>query len=192
MRSRTIKDKAETPQESLLASLNEYGDVVPGYMAQLLGVEESQVLSELQAQNLIFQDPVSQRWLTEDEYLSGDVRRKLAIAQNMVQDNPQFQGNVVALESVQPQDLEPGEIDVRLGAPWLPTEVIQDFAYELLEVSPDEHDIKIAHSSDYAVWSVEFSPELRDNERNLSVYGTDDWLALKLLEQSLNLKDATV
>ncbi|MCM1985105.1 SNF2-related protein [Lyngbya confervoides] len=192
VRPRLIKRSAETPQEALLSSLNEYGSVVPGYMAQLLGEREQDALAALVQQKLVFQDPTSFRWLTEDEYLSGEVRRKLAIAQTAAQSDPRFQVNVEALQSVQPRDLGPGEIEVRLGAPWIPTEVIADFAQDLLEVRAEDAKIEVSHSSEYAVWAIEFPYQLRSNARNNSVYGTSEITALELIELSLNLKDAAV
>ncbi len=192
VRPRTIKDSAETAQEALLTSLNEYGQVVPGYMGQLLGVAEAKVLSDLQEQKLIYLDPTSQEWQTQDQYLSGDVRDKLKLAQTAASENVQFQSNVQALEAVQPRDLGPGEIEVRLGAPWLTTEAIADFAHHLLELDSANQQIQVLHNHQFAVWAVQADPSVKLNIRNNATVGTPDFSGLELLELSLNLKDATV
>jgi hypothetical protein len=163
VRPRVIKDSAETPQEALLTSLNEYGRVVPGYMAQLLSRPEAEVINELQTQSLIYIEPTSNQWQTQDEYLSGDVREKLKHAKTAAGADSQFQTNVAALEAVQPRDLGPGEIEVRLGAPWVPTETIAEFANYLLELDPAENLIKVEHSTKLAVWAVSASHKTANN-----------------------------
>ncbi len=189
VRSTITKDTAETSQEALLTSLNEYGKVDPDYMAGLLNQEKETVLSDLKDQGLIYEDPDTHEWQTQDQYLSGNVRQKLRDAEAAAAENPEFAANVTALEQVQPRDLGPGEIEVRLGAPWIPTEVIEDFAQELLEV---ENGVDVFHSVNYATWGVNASPSVRANANNRTTYGTQDLTALNLLENSLNLKDATV
>jgi N12 class adenine-specific DNA methylase len=193
VRPRVLKDRAETAQEALLTSLNEYGRVVPGYMAQLLQTDESDAIAELSGQDLIYLDPDTRTWQTQDEYLSGDVRQKLKLAQVFVTEDPQFLTNIKALEAVQPRELGPGEIEVRLGAPWLPTEAISDFAHELLELDQAKPQIQVIHNPQYAVWAVESkSVAVRNNAQNNSTFGTENLSALELLEHSLNLKDAAV
>lgn len=189
VRSTITKDTAETSQEALLTSLNEYGSVVPSYMARLLNQDESAILADLKDQGLIFKDPDSQEWQTQDQYLSGNVRQKLRDAEQAAEDNPEFAANVAALEEIQPRDLGPGEIEVRLGAPWVPTEVIRDFAQELLEVP---EGISVDHSTRLATWAVNATPTVKSTANNQTTYGTNDLTALDLLESSLNLKDATV
>jgi N12 class adenine-specific DNA methylase len=192
VRPRTIKDSAQTAQEALLTSLNEYGRVVPGYMGQLLGVTEDQVLSDLQGQSLIYLDPILQEWQTQDQYLSGNVREKLKLAQTAVSDDVRFQTNVQALEAIQPRDLGPGEIEVRLGAPWLTTEAIADFAHHLLELDPASQQIQVLHNHQFALWAVQADSSAKINVHNNATVGTPDFSGLELLELSLNLKDATV
>jgi N12 class adenine-specific DNA methylase len=191
IRPRNIRKSADSSQEALIASLQEYGSVVPGYMAQLLEQPESDVLNLLVQQKLIFLDPESKHWQTQDEYLSGDVRHKLAIAQLAAQEDSQYRINVEELSAVQPRDLGPGEIEIRLGAPWLPTEVIQAFAQDLIDVD-GEAEISVVHNVDYALWAVNFPRSLYINTNNNTIYGTRDLCALELLDLSLNLKDAAV
>jgi N12 class adenine-specific DNA methylase len=192
VRPRVIKASAETPQEALLTSLNEYGRVVPGYMAQLLSRPEAEVINELQSQALIYLDPTSAQWQTQDEYLAGNVREKLKQAQTAAEGNEQFQGNVAALEAVQPRDLGPGEIEVRLGAPWVPTETIAHFANHLLELAPADNLISVGHSPKLAAWAVTASSKTANNALNTSTYGTPKLTALELIEATLNLRDAAV
>ncbi len=192
VRPRIIKDSAETPQEALLTSLNEYGRVVPGYMAQLLSRPEAEVINELRTQNLIYQEPITTQWQTQDEYLSGNVREKLKQARSVAEVDGQFQANVAALEAVQPRDLGPGEIEVRLGAPWVPTETIAEFANDLLELDPAENLITVEHSPKLAVWAVNASKQTANNALNTSTYGTPKLTALELIETTLNLRDAVV
>ncbi|MEO0376871.1 MAG: DEAD/DEAH box helicase family protein, partial [Cyanobacteria bacterium P01_A01_bin.17] len=189
VRSTVRKEKAETPQEALLISLNEYGTVVPDYMGRLLNQDEASILADLKDQGLIFKDPQISEWQTQDQYLSGNVRQKLRDAEQAAADNPEFATNVAALEEVQPRDLGPGEIEIRLGAPWIPTDVIRDFAQDLLEV---EKGVDILHSVSHATWAVTASPSIRASTTNTTTYGTADKYALELIESSLNLKDATV
>ena len=192
VRPRFIKDSAESPQEALLTSLNEYGRVVPGYMAQLLSRPEAEVLSELSTQALIYLEPTAQQWQTQDEYLSGNVRDKLKQAQAAAENDGQFQANVAALEAVQPRELGPGEIEVRLGAPWIPTETIAEFANSLLELDPADNLITVEHNAKFAVWDIKASHKTKDNALNTSTYGTPKLNALELIETTLNLRDAAV
>jgi N12 class adenine-specific DNA methylase len=192
VRPRVIKDSAQTPQEALLTSLNEYGRVVPGYMAQLLSSPENEVINELQTQSLIYREPTSKQWQTQDEYLSGEVREKLKQAKTAAKADGQYQANVAALEAVQPRDLGPGEIEVRLGAPWVPTQTIAEFANHLLELDLAENLIKVEHSTKLAVWAVSASHKTANNALNTSTYGTPQLTALELIEATLNLRDAAV
>lgn len=191
IRPRNITTNADTPQEALILSLNEYGHVVPGYMAGLLDTQEAEVLESLQAQNLVFKDPETGGYQTEDEYLSGNVRAKLEIAKQAAETDSSLAKNVDALIEVQPEDLGPGDIEVRLGSPWVPKAVISDFAHDLLELN--RRYIRVSHSPKLALWSVDTeSSALNTNNRNTTTYGTDDFFALELLELGLNLKDPTV
>ncbi|KAI9130055.1 SNF2-related protein [Acaryochloris sp. CCMEE 5410] len=193
VRPKEVRASAETSQEALVTSLNEYNQVVPGYMAQLVGEDEAVVLADLQQQGLIFKEPTTGQWQTEDQYLSGGVREKLKIAQAAVEGgNPEFQANVEALQKVQPRDLGPGEIEVRLGSPWIPPETIADFAHDLLQVPKESGGITVNHSSNFAVWNIKAKPSIQSNSHNLKTYGTGYYSAIELIEKSLNLKDVSV
>ncbi|NJM66895.1 MAG: DEAD/DEAH box helicase family protein [Acaryochloris sp. RU_4_1] len=192
VRPKEVRETAESSQEALVASLNEYNQVVLGYMAQLLGVDEDTILKDLIQQGLIFKDPTTAQWQTEDHYLSGGVREKLKIAQAAVEESPEYQINVEALQKVQPRDLGPGEIEVRLGSPWVPPEVITDFAHELLQVPREQGGITVVNNRHLAVWAVAATAPVKENPHNRTTYGTKDLSAIEMLQLSLNLKDATV
>ena len=161
-------------------------------MAQLLSRPEAEVLSELSTQALIYLEPTTTQWQTQDEYLSGNVRDKLKQAQAAAENDGQFQANVAALEAVQPRELGPGEIEVRLGAPWIPTETIAEFANSLLELDPADNLITVEHNAKFAVWDIKASHKTKDNALNTSTYGTPKLNALELIETTLNLRDAAV
>lgn len=193
LRPREVKASAESSQEALVTSLNEYNQVMPHYMAQLLGVDEAAVLADLQQQGLIFKDPTTEQWQTEDHYLSGGVRDKLKTAQAAVEEGkPEFQANVDALQKVQPRDLGPGEIEVRLGSPWIPPETIAEFAYDLLQIPKESGGITVTHNSHFAAWDINAKSSIQNNPHNLTTHGTKHYSGLRLLQQSLNLKDVTV
>ena len=192
VRPRTVKESAESSQEALITSLNEYNQVVPGYMAQLVNADEDTVLTDLQQQGLIFKDPTTEQWQTEDHYLSGGVREKLKIAQAVAAENPDYQINVDALQKIQPRDLGPGEIEVRLGSPWVPPEVIADFAHELLQVPKEQGGITVVNNHHLAVWAIVATESVKESPHNRTTYGTEKFSAIELIQKSLNLKDATV
>lgn len=192
VRPKQIKESVKSSQEALLASLNEHNEVVPGYMAQLLGEKEDTVLSDLKRQGLVFKDPGTEQWQAKDHYLSGGVREKLKIAQAAVLGNPEFQPNVEALQKIQPRNLGPGEIEVRLGSPWIPPEVIEDFTHELLQIPKENSGIVVENKNHLALWAVMADSSIRENPHNQTTYGTKNLSALDLIQHSLNLKDATV
>lgn len=193
LRPREVKASAESSQEALVISLNEYNQVMPHYMAQLLGVDEAVMLTDLQQQGLIFKDPTTEQWQTEDHYLSGGVRDKLKTAQAAVEEGkPEFQANVDALQKVQPRDLGPGEIEVRLGSPWIPPETIAEFAYDLLQVPRESGAITVTHNSHFAAWDIRTKPAIQINPHNQTTHGTPEFSAVKLIQKSLNLKEASV
>src|SRR5581483_5044347 len=121
---------AESPQDALVFSLNEKGGVDLDYIQALLGRAPEEFLPELKG--LIFRNPETQQWETEDQYLSGDVRANLARAREAAVREPRYIENLTALESVQPEDLTASEIDARLGAVWIPSGDVQEFAKSLL------------------------------------------------------------
>ena len=195
---RTIKShipvtSVDTPSEALAISLGERAKVDMEYMSSLCNMDEEEIAKELVG--VIFKDPMSQKgeYLPADEYLSGNVRDKLQVARLSAETQPEYQVNVEALEKVQPKDLSASEIDVRLGATWLPIDVVQDFMYHLLETPIYARwNIKV-HFSEYTEeWNVEGKSYDRMNVRANSTYGTSRVNAYKIIEETLNLKDVRV
>ena len=180
------KDSAETAQEALLYSLNEFGQVDIGHIANLVGSSQIEVSTELQEAGLIFREPAGTQWKTQDEYLSGNVRRKLAEAIAAAQKDSQFSGNVEALEAVQPAPIPPGDIDVRLGATWIPTDDLEAFVGELLETTKDK--ISIRHSRETNTWYVNAQSSVSYSATNTEIHGSGRKSALDLIEIALNLK----
>ena len=183
------KTHADSAKEGLLFSLNELGKVDTDYIARLTSQSKLEVVLELQKESLIFRDPIADVWQTQDEYLSGNVKEKLVIAQEAAIQDSQFAINVEALQDVQPEPLLPGDIDVRLGSVWVPSAEVEAFAYELLGI---EDGLSIKHSPSANAWYVTSDYEVRSLEANTTVYGTEDVAATKLIELSLNLQNPTV
>jgi len=190
-RERTIQGKPpsveiKTSQDALLVTLGERGRVDLDYLSGLLHRKPSEFLPELQG--AIFQNPQTHRWETEDEYLSGNVRTKLTVAEAAALSDNEFAANVEALKLVQPTDLVASEIDARLGSTWIPTEDLQDFTEELL----GEPGISINHAPQLGLWVVRASYTAKFSVANTTEWGTDRRSALELLEDALNLRTATV
>ena len=183
------KTHADSAKEGLLFSLNELGKVDTEYIARLTSQSKLEVVLELQKESLIFRDPVADAWQTQDEYLSGNVKEKLAIAQDAAAQDSQFTINVEALQEVQPEPLLPGDIDVRLGSVWVPSAQVEEFVYDLLGI---EDGLSISHSSSANAWYVTSTYEVRSLEANTTVYGTDHVAATRLIELALNLQNPTV
>ncbi len=177
--------KVESAEEGLLVSLNQRGRVDLPFIAELYGKPEQQVIAELG--DLIYDDPESKQWKTADEYLSGNVRHKLAMAEKA---GPTFARNAEALRRVQPEDVLPGDIDANLGAPWIPASDIQAFTAELFHVPPEA--VPIAHLEKDAVWSLEASHAARQSVAATSDYGTARANGTWLLELALNMKSPTI
>ena len=191
-RERTIHHKQSvesvgTPKEALLVTLNEKGRVDLERMASLLARPAEDILPDLKG--LIFLNPETKQWETEDQYLSGNVREKLAKATAASGNDHRFDENVAALQSVLPQDLPASEIDVRLGASWLPPEDVQQFARELLGVSSG---IKVGHIHALGSWHITAEWEARNATANSTDWGTDRYTGLELIEETLNLRTPTV
>ena len=183
------RTEAENAKEGLLFSLNEYGKVDIDYIAKLTSQSKLDVVLELQQEQLIFRDPVAQEWQTQDEYLSGNVKQKLAIAREAAAADSQFADNVEALEAVQPEPLLPGDIDVRLGSVWVPATDIEAFAQDLLGV---KKGITVRHSQSANKWYVTTQNSVGQLKTNLDIYGTGSVGATTLIELALNLKNPTV
>jgi N12 class adenine-specific DNA methylase len=186
---------ADSPKAALIVSLRERGCVNLAYMVELCGCNEEALLAALVSDNLIYEDPFTGQWQTSDAYLSGNVREKLGVAQLAASERggERFGRNVRALEAAQPRELLPGEISARLGSPWIPAEVIQQFVTELLEQAPDA--ISVFHSQAGNVWAVEVDPAARgiyNHILNTTTYGTADAPAIELVQLALNLQQPTV
>lgn len=178
--------KAETPKDALVVALNERGAVDLDHMASLLDKDVPGLMPELKG--LIYLDPETNRWETEDSYLSGNVREKLAVARQAAETDPRFQGNVDALQAVQPEDLLPSQIEARLGAAWLPDTDVEDFVSSLL----GGKSVEITHSPQVGAWFVDSSPEARVSVANTTEWGTARYSAIDLIVDALNLRTPTV
>ncbi len=172
-------------EEGLLVSLNDRGAIELPYIARLYGKPEQTVIAELG--DLIYRDPESKAWETADAYLSGNVRAKLVTAEKA---GPEYVRNAVALRSVQPEDVLPGDIDANLGAPWIPAKDIQAFAAELFNVPAEA--FKIGHLKKDAVWSVEPNYQAIQSVAATADYGTSRINGTELLAQALNLKSPVI
>ena len=191
--------QVDTPSEALAISIGEKGRVDLPYMADLLGTPGSyrEIITELSG--VIFKDPMAEveidkGWQTADEYLSGDVRHKLKLARIAAESDPFFNTNVSALEKAQPKDLDASEIDVRLGATWLDTDIIQRFMHETFETPYYlRRSIEVKFSSYTAEWRIQgkTNPSYNDVTCYMT-YGTDRANAYKILEETLNLKDIRI
>ena len=190
----------DTPSEALAVSIGEHGKVDLPYMAELLGTpgEYGRITTELSG--VIFKDPAADPtdpeagWQMADEYLSGDVRAKLRMAQFAAETNPEFAVNVDALIKAQPRELEASEIDVRLGATWLAPDIIQKFMTETFQIPYYlRHAVKVRYSPYTAEWRVEGKTATgRGDIISSETYGTSRANAYKILEETLNLKDVRI
>ena len=190
----------DTPSEALAVSVGEHGKVDLPYMAELLGTpgEYGRITTELSG--VIFKDPAADPtdpeagWQMADEYLSGDVRAKLRMAQFAAETNPEFAVNVDALIKAQPRELEASEIDVRLGATWLAPEIIQKFMTDTFQIPYYlRHAVKVRYSPYTAEWRVEGKTATgRGDIISSETYGTSRANAYKILEETLNLKDIRI
>ena len=190
----------DTPSEALAVSIGEHGKVDLPYMAELLGTpgEYGRITTELSG--VIFKDPAADPtdpeagWQMADEYLSGDVRAKLRMAQFAAETNSEFAVNVEALTKAQPRELEASEIDVRLGATWLDPDIIQKFMTETFQIPYYlRHAVKVRYSPYTAEWRVEGKTATgRSDIISSETYGTSRANAYKILEETLNLKDVRI
>ena len=190
----------DTPSEALTVSIGEHGKVDLPYMAELLGTpgEYERITNELSG--VIFKDPAADPtdpeagWQMADEYLSGDVRAKLRMAQFAAETNPEFAVNVNALTKAQPRELEASEIDVRLGATWLDPDIIQKFMTETFQIPYYlRRAVNVRYSPYTAEWRVEGKTATgRSDIISSETYGTSRANAYKILEETLNLKDVRI
>lgn len=193
---RTIKAKKEikevdTSDEALILSIQEKAKVDLDYMSELTGKDKDTIINELKG--VIFKVPIEEKYVTADEYLSGNVREKLKIAESQLAEYPEYQINVDNLKEVIPKDLTASEIGIKLGATWIPPEVIRQFIFELLDTPRyKQWDIKVKYSNINAEWYIENKSSDIENVKAYSVYGTPRINAYKIIEQTLNLKDVKI
>ena len=200
IRPERVVTSVDTPSEALAVSIGEHGKVDLPYMAELLGTpgDYGRITAELSG--VIFKDPAADPtdpeagWQMADEYLSGDVRAKLRMAQFAAETNPEFAVNVDALTKAQPRELEASEIDVRLGATWLDPDIIQKFMTETFQIPYYlRHAVKVRYSPYTAEWRVEGKTATgRGDIISSETYGTSRANAYKILEETLNLKDVRI
>nr|WP_238721830.1 DEAD/DEAH box helicase family protein [Diplocloster agilis] len=201
---RTIKPhtpvtSVDTSSEALAVSMGEKACVDMEYMCQLSGKTEAEIYEDLKG--VIFLNPMygygnstEAKYLMADEYLSGNVREKLAWAKKSAQLSPEeYSINVEALQKVQPKDLTASEISVRLGATWLPPEIVEQFVFEFLGTPRyAQWNIKIHFSEYTGEWNIEGKSYDRGNVKAYSTYGTSRINAYKIIEETLNLKDVRI
>ncbi|RJW78812.1 DNA methylase [Faecalibacterium sp. AF10-46] len=182
----------DTPSEALALSIGEKAKVDIPFMVQLCGKPEQEITDELAG--AIFRNPVTQQWETSDEYLSGNVREKLATAETFAANHAEYQINVDYLKRVQPKDLDASEIEVRLGANWVKPEYITQFMKEVFK-TPNYYagiDIKATYSEISGAWNISGKSLDRGNPLVTNTYGTMRVNAYKLLEDALNLRDTKI
>lgn len=198
IRSHKPAEKVDTAVEALALSIGEKAHVDMDYMGRLTGKDEETLFSELTG--VVFLNPAytgendgHEKYLPADEYLSGNVRQKLAVAQGKAEQDPQYQINAAALERVQPTDLTASEISVRLGATWLDTEYVRRFIFETLGTPRSaQWSMKVHYSGITGEWRIEGKSKDRGNVKAISTYGTQRINAYEIIETTLNLKDVRI
>ena len=196
IRSHRPAERVDTAVEALALSIGEKARVDMAYMGQLTGKDEDTLFADLQG--VVFLNPDygekgGEKYLPADEYLSGNVRRKLAEVRAKAESEPQYLPNVEALEKVQPVDLTASEISVRLGATWLNPEYIRQFIFETLDTPRRARwDIKVHYSQITGEWRIEGKSKDKSNIKAFNTYGTLRASAYEIIESSLNLKDVRI
>ena len=196
IRSHRPAERVDTAVEALALSIGEKARVDMAYMGQLTGKDEDTLFADLQG--VVFLNPDhgekgGEKYLPADEYLSGNVRRKLAEVRAKAETEPQYLPNVEALEKVQPVDLTASEISVRLGAAWLNPEYIRQFIFETLDTPRRVRwDIKVHYSKITGEWRIEGKSKDKSNIKAFNTYGTLRASAYEVIESSLNLKDVRI
>lgn len=192
---RTIRRKevithVDTANEALAVSMEEYGKVDITFMSNLCGKSAEKITEELTG--VIFKNPNTQEWETADEYLSGNVREKLRIAEKAAESEDIYKNNAEALENVQPKKLDASEIEIRLGTMWIPLEVYDQFMRETFQPSQYiKNIIKLRYSEYTGEWNIE-GKNVDGSILSTNTYGTKRATAYRLLESSLNLKNIQI
>ena len=196
IRSHKPAEKVDTAVEALALSIGEKAHVDMEYMSKLTGKDEETLFAELTG--VVFLNPdyaegINEKYLPADEYLSGNVRQKWAVAQGKAEQDPQYQINAEALARVQPTDLTASEISVRLGATWLDTEYVRRFIFETLGTPRSaQWGMKVHYSKITGEWRIEDKNKDRGNVKAISTYGTKRINAYEIIETTLNLKDVRI
>lgn len=198
IRSHKPAEKVDTAVEALALSIGEKAHVDMDYMGRLTGKDEETLFSDLKG--VIFLNPAytgendgHEKYLPADEYLSGNVRQKWAVAQGKAEQDPQYQINADALAQVQPTDLTASEISVRLGATWLDTEYVRRFIFETLGTPRSaQWGMEVHYSKITGEWRIEGKSKDRGNVKAISTYGTQRINAYEIIETTLNLKDVRI
>ena len=198
IRSHRPAERVDTAVEALALSIGEKAHVDMDYMGRLTGKDEETLFSELAG--VVFLNPAytgendgHEKYLPADEYLSGNVRQKLAVAQGKAEQDTQYQINAEALAQVQPTDLTASEISVRLGATWLDTEYVRRFIFETLGTPRSaQWGMKVHYSKITGEWRIEGKSKDRGNVKAISTYGTQRINAYEIIEVTLNLKDVRI
>ena len=198
---RTIRKKKEfnnvaTANEALMVSLSEKAKVDINYMSELTGISNEKIKEDLDG--IIFKVPSvlneeQEEYVTADEYLSGNIREKLEVAKMSATIDPKYQKNLEALEKAMPKELTASEIEVRLGATWIPVEIYQQFLYELLDTpSWVRNYTKLSYSSYNANWNISAKNMDKESVKADKTYGTSRANAYRLMEDCLNLKQTKI
>lgn len=190
--------QVDTASEALAVSIGEKAIIDMEYMKRLTGKEEDEIFNDLKG--VIFLNPLYNgnddnqvKYFMADEYLSGNVREKLAIAKKFAEADSSFNINIEALGKVQPEDLTASEISVRLGSTWLPVDIVQQFIYEFLNTPGYAKSSIIVHYSKYTgEWSIDGKSYDRSNVKAYNTYGSSRINAYKIIEETLNLKDVRI
>ena len=193
---RTIKPnkvitKVDNSIDALILSISEKARVDIEFMQGLTGKTQEELINDLEGS--IYKDPITEEYVTADEYLSGNVREKLKVAKRFAENDPNYEANVKSLEQVKIKDLSASEISVRLGATWIPPSDIEDFMFELLETNNRKRDyIKVHYSKYTSEWNISGKSEDSGNIKAINTYGTARANAYKIIETTLNLKDVRI
>lgn len=194
---RTIKaykeiTSVDTANEALIVSLSEKASVDLEYMSKLTNKTQEELVKELDG--IIYKLPMeNNKYVTSDEYLSGNIREKLKMAEASVGMHPEFATNIEALKQVMPKDLTANEIGIKLGATWIPTEIIDSFMYELLETpNHAQWNMKVKFSEYNSQWYITSKNYDYSNVKANKTYGTNRVNAYEIIEKTLNLKDVKV
>ncbi len=194
---RTIKaykeiTSVDTANEALIVSLSEKASVDLEYMSKLTNKTQEELVKELDG--IIYKLPMeNNKYVTSDEYLSGNIREKLKMAEASVGMHPEFATNIEALKQVMPKDLTANEIGIKLGATWIPTEIIDKFMYELLETpNHAQWNMKVKFSEYNSQWYITSKNYDYSNVKANKTYGTNRVNAYEIIEKTLNLKDVKV